>query len=68
MRRRWRAWAGPSTCRGAAQLQDDKAVWGYYIMDEPTNVQECENYAQRRQALHEADPSQPGYVNLGGSY
>ncbi len=52
----------------AAQLKDDDAVWGYYIMDEPTKVEEYEECARRRVALHEADPNHPGYVNLGGSY
>jgi hypothetical protein len=52
----------------AAQLRDDEAVWGYYIMDEPTKIEQYEQCARKREALHEADPNHPAYVNLGGSY
>ena len=52
----------------AAQLKDDEAVWGYYIKDEPSNPEQYPPLAERMQALREADPDHPGYVNLGGSY
>ncbi len=58
----------PLTAEQAAQLQDDETVWGYFIMDEPAGVKQYEECAQRREALHKADPNHPSYVNLGGGY
>jgi len=52
----------------AAKLTEDNAVWGYYVRDEPWNEEQYQSCAQRRAALHQADPNHPGWVNLGGSY
>ncbi len=52
----------------AAQLKDDEVIWGYYVRDEPGNEEQYRECAAKREALHEADPNHPGYINLGGSY
>jgi len=48
----------------AASLIDDDVVWGYYVVDEPhypyTGAPEAV------EAMHAADPTHPGYVNIAG--
>ena len=48
----------------AAKRRDDKAVWGYYLSDEPTNDRFPE-LARAAADLRRADPNHPFYVNLG---
>jgi len=51
----------------AKNLRNDEAVWGYMIKDEPVGADEYLPLAWRMQELREADPTHPGYINLGGS-
>ncbi len=51
----------------AKNLRNDETVWGYMIKDEPQNYTEYPGLAWSMQELREADPTHPGYINLGGS-
>lgn len=52
-----------ATPQMAAQKRHDRAVWGWFVQDEPPEDQ-FEQVAQRVAAFHAADPDHPAYVNL----
>lgn len=67
-----RQWAFKALLKGvsaekAAELKDDRTVWGYLLKDEPKNYREYPGLARRMQQFREADPNHVGYINLGGS-
>jgi hypothetical protein len=47
----------------AAQHRGDKAIWGYYVQDEP-KAEEFAAAGQRVATFQAADPTHPAYVNL----
>jgi hypothetical protein len=51
-----------ATIEDARRLKNDKAIWGYHLVDEP--LRNFPALTEQVRAFHKADPNHPAYINL----